>query len=103
MITAGIYAIIILCAFFGTIIFIQKAIIGKYKNENAELKTEIKIAAKRLEHLREYMQKEKTLMEAGDEKLRELESTPDSGLAGRANALWGGVRNGGTDGGSGAA
>ena len=103
MIMSGIGAIILLCAFFGTIIFIQTAVIRKYKIENAEFKTEIKNAAKRLEHLREYIRKEKIIMEAGNEKMRELENTPDSGLAGRANALWGGVRNGGKDNGSGAA
>jgi hypothetical protein len=81
----------------------QSAQVKRLKSENAGMKAEIENAAKRLEHLREYMQKEKAITEAGNEKRRELEGTPDSGLAGRANALWGGVRNGGTGNGGGAA
>jgi hypothetical protein len=84
-----------LCAVLILIVYIQSKIVKKYKNENAAMRVEINNAAARLEHIREYMNKSEKIGEAANAERKELNKTDDGALACRANALFGGVRNGG--------
>ena len=63
--------------------------VKRYKAENEELRIEIGKAAWRVEHMKQYMAKNKSIGEEADEKRRELNETADGGLVGRANTLFG--------------
>lgn len=74
----------------------------RYKKENAALRGGMRDAAARLEHLREYMDGSKRTREEANAERKSLNETADGGLAGRANALFGGMRDkGGGNGGIG--
>ena len=62
--TSMIMALLVLCAVFGVMIFIQVKIIREYKYKNAVLRGEINNAAARLEHIRKYINRNKKLEEA---------------------------------------
>ena len=92
-IVLGLIALAAVCVL---IIWIQAKRIKTYKSENASLRQANRDAAVRLEHIREYIAKNKIIAEEADGNRRELDQTPDSGLADRANSLFlgrdGGVR-----------
>jgi uncharacterized membrane protein len=74
------------------IIRIQAKRARRYREEAESLRRANREAARRLEYLRRYMAKNKTVTEEAEHERRELEKTPDGGLADRANNLFGGVR-----------
>lgn len=100
MITSIILILLIACAVCGAIVFIQAKIIKNYKNENAVLRAGMNDTAERLERIYEHINKNKKLEEAVNAERKALETTPDGGLAGRANNLFTGMHfnRGGGDG-----
>jgi hypothetical protein len=91
----GVYIVLGLASLAGIgvlIIHRQAKRIKDYKAETESLRRENQEAASRLEHLRQYMVKNKIVTEEAEHEKRELEKTPDAGLADRANSLFGGVR-----------
>ena len=88
-IVLGLIALAAVCVL---IIWIQAKRIKTYKSENASLRQANRDAAVRLEHIREYIAKNKIVMEEAEHERRELWETPDSDLVNRANSLFGGVR-----------
>ncbi|MDR2510235.1 MAG: hypothetical protein LBC77_06285 [Spirochaetaceae bacterium] len=99
MIASIIVILLLLCTLFGTIVFMQSRIIKNYKNENTVLRAGMNNTAARLERIHEHINKNKKAEEAVNAERKALETTPDGGLAGRANNLFSSVRfNGGNDG-----
>jgi uncharacterized membrane protein len=91
----GVYVILGLAALAGVCVFIirlQAKRIKSYRAENESLRQANRKAVSRLEHLRQYIVKNKIITEEAEHERRELENTPDSGLVDRANGLFGGVR-----------
>jgi hypothetical protein len=92
-----IYIVLGLVAVCAAVVLIsvgQAKRIKRYREENAALHAEIRDAAARLERLREYTARNKSIEEAANGERRELNATTDGALVSRANALFGGVRDG---------
>ena len=88
-IVLGLIALVAICVF---VIWIQGKRIKEYRTVNEHLGRANHEAALRLEHIREYIAKNKIVMEEAEHERRELWETPDSDLVNRANSLFGGVR-----------
>jgi hypothetical protein len=69
--------------------------IKKLEAERDALRTAFRQVMKKAERLQWALDKEAKVEEEADAERNSLAQTPDSGLAGRANALFGGMRNSG--------
>jgi hypothetical protein len=86
-----ILALTALCAVFVLIIVIQAKRLKKIRGQNELLAGAVNKAVAELKHLKSLIDKTKTVTEEANGERQELSSTLDGGLAGRANALFGGV------------
>jgi uncharacterized protein YoxC len=89
------------CFVLVLIIVSQWKRIKKVKEQNDYFAAEIKHAAQEVKCMRGHIDKTKTITEEANDKRKELSETPDAGLAGRANTLFGGGLHDKANGGSG--
>jgi uncharacterized protein YoxC len=81
------------CAVLVLVIVIQTKRLKKMKAQNDLLAEAVNKAAWELKRLKSLIDETKKVTEEANGKRQELSATPDAGLAGRANALFGGMRD----------
>lgn len=84
-----ILGLLALCAILGVAVRIQAGRIKAVKTENKNLRGAVSEAAAELERVRKYAEKNRAVEGNADAQRQELGATDDSGLARRANNLFG--------------
>jgi len=100
-----IFGLLALCGVFVGVIAVMEWRLRNAKREAAvyrerrdELLLANEAAARELESLKKYLDGRKALEEEANDERKKLAATPDGGLVGRANALFGVRERGGRDG-----